>query len=91
MKGIKMENDVTISYLTKVHEIATKADALIETYLTAYAMLKEADAPAEAIQLTHNTLETLTEMKAAMLMFAEHTAQVDEKVEDVLKTIQKMK
>lgn len=86
-----MENDVTLSYLTKVHELATKADTLIEVYLNAYAMLKEAEAPASAIQLTQNTLETLTEMKTAMLMFAEHTAQVDEKVEDVLKTIQKMK
>ncbi|WNN94542.1 hypothetical protein SEA_LEWANDO_39 [Arthrobacter phage Lewando] len=78
-----METNATFDFLARIHEITSNADTLIKIYTEAYAVMQAIPAPEEMLELTQMTVDTLLEMKVALTMLSEHSAQVD----DMLDTI----
>ena len=79
-----------ITFMTKIHEMTSNADKLIQIYINSYATLEALPADfefpnkAETFELTRLTIDTLLELKVAVTSLTEHSAEVNDALESAI-------
>jgi hypothetical protein len=93
MKGNTMNiESPEVTFLTKVHEITSKADVLIESYIdtsATIACLPPDTIPHQeaALALAQNTAETIAELKTLVTLLVEHSSEVNDQLQSVVDRI----
>lgn len=79
-----------LTFMTKIHEMTSNADKLINIYVDTYATLEALPADLEfpnkqeSIDLVRLTIDTLVELKVAVTSLTEHSAEMNDALESAI-------
>lgn len=77
-----MSSDANIQFLTKVHEVTAKADALIALYHAVLEVIADnPTTPPDAITLAVDTIDTMTALKIIAVGSVEHVIEIEDELE----------
>jgi hypothetical protein len=85
-----------ITFMTKIHEMTSNADKLIEIYtesLVLFEALADTEFPnrKESIELLHLTVDTILELKVAVTSLTEHSAEMNDAITDAVAKLESRK
>ncbi len=82
-----------LHFMTKIHEMTSNADKLIDIYIESLAVFETLPADTEfpnkqeAIDLLHLTIDTILELKVAVTSLTEHSAEMDDAIDSALEKL----
>jgi len=84
------EEDAIPDFMTEVHRMVSDADRLINIYTITHDALEDLESeliPKESLELIEDTVKNLMEMKVALTALTEHTAEINDALDNAMNTL----